>query len=654
MTGGFCAIALSTIAMARPARADDRPAAAAARQSLDLAPAPDRADAADVATAPGEIIVVTGTRSETPLSTSPVSTEVIDRQRLEESGAQTIADALALRPGLWLDRGVAGTTGITIQGLGPQYSLILVDGARQIGRTDGYLDLDRFGIADLDHIEIVRGPSSALYGADALGGVVNLITRTPRDGFAIDATHQLDDRMGSDSRARISAGRGGLAAALSGDYRQGPAVRRGDDDTATTLDAYDDRHVTARVTDAHRERWRLDSSADYLYQDLRGVDAMATGAVFDRRNLIENLSGQAGARYRGEATAAELSIDGSLYRDQYLSDQRRSDALDAYQVTDESLIEGSAQVARELGAHRVSGGGELLREALDSDRLTRPGARTRGAGFAQDEWRITGDDTVTVVPAVRFDLDSQFGNHVTPRLAARWQASRVTVRGSIGTGYRAPSFKDLLLQFANPSVGYVVDGNPELRPETSRSAQGGVEWQAQPWLWLSTSAYVNSLHDPIAAITQPDDGSGTLRFSYGNIGRARTAGLDASAMLTRGRIGLELGYALTRARDLDEDRALEGVPAQRFTASVRWRDAGAGVDGFAAAVVTGHRPFYLSDDPQLATRTDRRLELRARVARRFAGGIGGFLGVDNLLDAGDDRLDRIPPRTFYAGVELHR
>src|SRR5690606_30518700 len=81
-----------------------------------------------------EIIVVTGTRSETPRQASPVTTEVIDRQRLVESGVQTVSEALAMRPGLWISRGVAGTTGLTMQGLGPQYTLVLVDGARQIGR----------------------------------------------------------------------------------------------------------------------------------------------------------------------------------------------------------------------------------------------------------------------------------------------------------------------------------------------------------------------------------------------------------------------------------------------------------------------------------------------------------------------------------------
>ena len=522
----------------------------------------------------GEIIVVTGTRSETPLSASPVVTEVIDRKRLEESGVQTVGEALTLRPGLWVDRGLAGTSGITIQGLGPQYSLVLVDGARQIGRTDGYLDLDRFGVEDIEQIEIVRGPSSALYGADALGGVVNIITRRAKDGFALDALGQLDGRLGSDTRARVAFGRGGIGGALSAELRRGYPVRRGDADSIeTTLDGYEDRHITGRGVHRRSERWQVDASADYLWRDLRGVDASGTGAVFDRRNLVETATGQASAQYSGDRTALRVSADASIYRDQYLYDQRLSDALDEYQVTDETLVEGSAQVIRQLGQHRALVGAELLREGLDSDRLSMPGVRTRGAAFAQDEWRLLNEDQLIVVPAARVDFDSQFGTHVTPRLATRWQAtSKIVARGSIGMGYRAPGFKELLLHFANPSVGYVVDGNPDLQPETSRSAQAAGEWQATDWLWLSASGFYNGLRDLIYAVTLPDDGSGTLHFGYDNIGRARTAGLEAYAMLTHGRAGLELGYALTRARDLDAERPLESVPANRFTATARWRD----------------------------------------------------------------------------------
>lgn len=608
-----------------------------------------------------EVIVVTGTRSESPRAAAPITTEVIDRQRLTESGVQTASEALALRPGLWLERGVAGTVGISIQGLGPQYSMVLVDGARQIGRTDGVLDLDRFGVEDIEQIEIVRGPSSVLYGADALGGVVNLVTRRPKDGLAIDALARLDHRMGSELRARVAGGARGTSGALIASWREADAISlaasSGDDPSpATTFNAYEDGHVTARASHRRGEHLRFDGSADYQRRDLRGVDANATGAVFDRRNLVETGGGTLAAAWSDAKTAVRLEGAASTYRDQYLSDQRMADALDDYAETDESLIEGRGQVVRELGRHRVLLGAEVLREALDSDRLSEPGERERGAIYAQDEWRLGALDQVVVVPAARLDVDSQFGVHATPRLAARWQIDkRSVVRGSVGMGYRAPNFKELLLIFENPGVGYVVEGNPDLDPESSINVQGGGEYQAATWLQVGGEAYLNRLRDMIFAVSLPNSDGGMLRFSYDNIGRARTAGFEVYALATHGRAGLELGWATTRARDLDSERPLEGIPANRFTATVRWRDRPQGFDAFVSAVFTGHRPFFLDpDDAQAETLTDRRVELRARVAKRFSTGLGAFLGIDNALDAGDAYIDRVLPRTLYAGMEVHR
>ena len=300
-------------------------------------------------------------------------------------------------------------------------------------------------------------------------------------------------------------------------------------------------------------------------------------------------------------------------------------------------------------------GAEVLREALESDRLSKPGDRIRAALFVQDEWRLDSSNRAIVAPAARVDVDTQFGTHATPRLASRLQiAESAVARASLGMGYRAPSFKEMLLLFQNPGAGYMVEGNPDLRPETSLSVQVGGEWQATSWLWLGADAYANRLRDMISVVALPDDGSGTLRFGYDNIGRARTVGGEGYAMAVEGRAGLEIGYALTRTRDLDAARPLEGVPAHRLTATLRWRDKVNGFDAFAAAVFTGHRPFYLSDDSQTPTLSARRVEIRARVAKRFRSGFGGFLGIDNALDAGDAGLDRIPPRTLYAGVEVHQ
>jgi outer membrane receptor for ferrienterochelin and colicins len=600
-----------------------------------------------------EVIVVTGTKTERPRQASPVTTEVIDRKRLEESGTQTASEALALRAGLWIERGVAGTSGVTMQGLGPQYSLVLVDGARQIGRTDGTLDLDRFATDDLEQIEIVRGPASVLYGSDALGGVINLVTKTPKDGIAIDALGRVDGRLGYEARARIAVGRGTYGGSLTVGHRTADAIVDGDsEDGATFFDAYDDTHGAAKAV-VKRSDWRFDAAADYSRRDLRGVTATATGAVLDQRNLVETATSRAMARWSGDKTALQIELAGSVYRDQFVSDQRMSNILDQYQLTDENLVESRVQVARQLATrHRGLIGGEVLREALDSDRLSEAGDRTRAALFAQDEWRVT--DTAIIVPAARLDVDTQFGTHATPRLAARWQASdELVTRASVGMGYRAPSFKEMLLLFSNPSAGYQVAGNPDLDPETSISVQVGAEWTPKKWLWFGVDAYANRLRDMIAVVTLPPTGE-TLMFSYDNIGRARTYGGEGFAIAARGRAGLELGYAVSRSRDLDANRPLEGVPQHRVTTTLRWRDKLEQLDAFVAAVFTGHRPLYLSADPQDATVTDRRVEVRARVGKRFRAGFGGFLGIDNALGTGDNRLDRIYPRTVYAGVEVHQ
>jgi outer membrane receptor for ferrienterochelin and colicins len=615
-------------------------------------PHDDAAATHDVAVAAGEIIVVTGSRVEQPRQAAPITTEVIDRQRLVESGVQTVGEALALRPGLWIERGVFGARGISMQGLGPQYALVLVDGARQIGRTSGVLDLDRFAVEDIEQIEIVRGPSSVLYGSDALGGVINIVPRMPREGVAFDALARLDGRLGYEARARVAGGTRTTAASLTGSYRAAPAIRLDDASVATTFAAYEDAHLTARGIHRPGQAWRLDASADYLRRDMRGVATTAGGAVLDRRNVVESATTQVIARWHGERTSMRVGADASVYRDQFVADQRMASALDQYQLTDENLVEAHAQLARQLGRHRLAAGAELMREALESDRLSRPGDRLRAAVFAQDEWRPTASDALVLAPAARLDADTQFGMHATPRLAMRWAlANDVVARTSTGMGYRAPSFKEMLLLFQNPGAGYLVEGNPMLEPETSVSVQAGVEWQATSWLALYGDGYLNRLRDMIFVVSLPADG--TRRFGYANIGRARTAGAEAYAIATHGRAGAELGYALTRTRDLDADRPLEGIPAHRASATLRWRDKREGFEAFTSAVLTGHRPFDLADDPQQTTSTPRRIEVRAHVAKRFSSGLGGFMGVENLLDAGDAELDRIPPRTLYAGVEAH-
>jgi outer membrane receptor for ferrienterochelin and colicins len=618
---------------------------------------PDAGVSADAAAPddPGEVIVITGTRSEHPLDEAPILVEVVRREQIEASGAETAAQALAQRPGLWLERGIGGTR-VTMQGLGPEYVLILVDGQRQIGRVDGTLDLDRLGVGDLEQIEVVRGPSSALYGADAIGGVINLITRDPTEPeAALSARH--DSRGASGARGRVAGAAGSWFGAASGEWRDAPAFDRTPDEPSTTISAYRDLRASGRAGHRRGEGLRLELAADYLRRDLEGVDALASGAIFDRRNRSEVAGGRATARARlSDTTTLRGSLGAGLYRDQFVNDQRGSAALDEDQDTREGLLESAVQLDSAIAdGHYAIAGIEAQRETISSPRLaTGDAERWRIAGFGQDEWWLGEDRQIVLVPAARVDHDSQFGTHATPRLAARWAlASDLAARASVGLGFRAPGFRELYLQFENPGAGYVVEGNPGLGPETSESVQLGAEWQAHRVLWLALHGFWNEIDDLISAVSDNDGSAGgPRRFSYANIGHARTRGVETMVALRRGRFAAEIGWAFTRADNLDAGRPLEGVPRQRLTAALRFADRRRGVDGSVEGSVTGPRPYFTGDDEASRTYSEPRLEVRARAAKTFAW-LTTFVGVDNLLDVGDDAFDPLAPRTFYGGVSAH-
>ncbi len=600
----------------------------------------------------GEIIVVTGTRSAGTQRDSAIATKVVTRDQIEGSGAQTAAQALAMQPGVWISRGLGGAEA-TLHGLGGKYVMVLVDGQRQIGRVDGVLDLDRLSTADVQQIEVVGGPSSALYGSDALGGVINLVRRVPgEDRLHLTTRYATDNSSDLAGDATMVTER--FYAGVTGQWRRGPSFDRDERDPSTTISEYDEWRGGLRLGHKPLSGWleRVEVEGKYLRRDLRGVDSQPTGAVFDRQNLVEEAGARVSANFADEDHALALAAGGSLVRDQFLYDQRSSSLMDKDEETTESLLESNALYERAIAAqHRASVGVEVLHETLESPRISEDGARTRFGVFAQDQWTL---GRVVLVPAARLDADTQFGTHATPRLAAMVKVGeRMEVRGSAGFGYRAPSFKELYLRFENPGAGYVVEGNPELQPETSRAFSLDVSVRPRPWLAFEVSGAWNQLSDQIAAllVTTTD---GTQRFSYGNIARART--LDAEAHvaveLLSTRLRLEAGFAATHARDLDEDTKLPGVPPWRVQAAARWRDGELGLDADLEAAVTGSRQYPMNDG---ASETDRRFDLRARVAKALLDdAISVFVGVENLLDEGDSNLDPLAPRTAYVGISATR
>lgn len=140
-----------------------------------------------------EVVVVTGTRTERALSDSVVTTDVVTQEQVLESGASDASEVLESIPGVVVTRSFRGA-GVQMQGLDSQYVLILINGQRMIGRRDGVLDLSRIPAERIERIEIVKGAASALYGSDAIAGVINIITREPEHGLSSQTVASFGSR----------------------------------------------------------------------------------------------------------------------------------------------------------------------------------------------------------------------------------------------------------------------------------------------------------------------------------------------------------------------------------------------------------------------------------------------------------------------------
>ena len=639
---------------------EDEDRLAQPRAASDTSAKRRSADGASV-TESDEEIVVTGSRTQTTRAESVVTTLVVSRRDIEESGATTVAEALQAQPGVVLERSYAGTS-VRLQGLNPEHTLVLVDGQRVSGRKAGQIDLSRYPVDWVERIEIVKGPTSVLYGSDAMGGVVNLITRKADGPFSADVYSSYGSLNAFDLSAGVATEAKGVGVRAHGGYHTTDSFDRNESTLTTDGPARTSVSAGAISTVTLAPDWTVTPRVYYRQQDSQGISETGSGAIFDQRNLTEEVQGAVATS--GSFTGTDrLQATGfsTWYRDQYSSNQRNSSALDSYQDTTELSLQGAIQYDRLIGENnRATIGVDTLAESMESDRLaTGEGERTRVGVFAQDEWTVTQARRLTIMPGGRFDSDSQFGTHATPSIALRYDPlPTIAIRGGYGWGYRAPVFKELLMRFENRSANYVVEGNKALKPERSRNAHLGIDWIVSRSLWTSISAYRNDVVDLIGfgTLAASEDGSPT-RYGYINVAEAVTQGgeINVEARLWAG-LDLAAGYALNDTLDVANDRPLEGRSLHRVTAQLRQVIEATGTTATARLSWNGPKAYFVDiddDDVEERVESDATTILDLRIFQDLVenrAGLRLFVGADNFLNTGDSEYFPLPPRTFFAGL----
>jgi outer membrane receptor for ferrienterochelin and colicins len=555
------------------------------------------------------ITVVSGSRQEELRESLDTKVDVIGRNRIRDTGYESVAEVLRELPGVLTrrgsDSGNSGNAGEQIQGIDSRQALVLYDGQPVIGARgikSGVINLDRQSVGNLESLEVVKGASSALYGSDAIAGVINQISRDPRAPFELN----LIASGGSQGRAdyRADAGFGGekFSAFFSGErHKQNPF-----DLTPTT---YDTTGAGFGRTDAFAKfRYRFTPnfsiggwSRGYWNQS-RGRSRSEFGnqeSTTDEDSQSYNLQGdwivnnRVSAQARGYFSRYDEIGKGVL---QYPTSQYPTGVL-----PDGNLFERYGKVDGTVSAilgerQLLQAGGEWTTDRYRGfNRLADDSGHRMDAAsfFAQD--KISLGNRVTTTIGARFDHNSIFGNAFSPKVGVNVRATDYfRARFSYGRGFRAPDLGQLYFRFLNPTNLYQVIGNPDLQPEKAHSVQLGGEFTSRSRrARLGLNVFYNDVDNLIEAvnlgfIATPQQllavarqegidlalfrpALGRLLFYYKNISRARTYGfeIDGEAMLAK---GFSLGGAYTNlsARNAETGLPLAGRHKHQGNIRLAW------------------------------------------------------------------------------------
>lgn len=555
----------------------------------------------------GSDIVVTATSREQEVKDAPASISVITREDLERLPYREVTDALLEIPGVTVTQGERNSRDISIRGMAPQYTLILVDGKRlsaRESRTNGG-SISEGGLLppleSIERIEVVRGPMSSLYGSDAMGGVVNIITRAVasewRGSVRVNGTLQTDDDFGNygDGNFYVS---GPLIGDVVGLQVSGSLNRRAEDRVIDGTPQREDESLGGKLGFDLGAGHRLIVEGGYYRQQTLSTAGKSVEITEDAPIGTESTM----TEERWVASVSHSGKWGAVGSESYL------------QYEDATHIEGEKQIKNVVGQSiwtvplpsNVLTLGAFIRNEdltdLTSNRLsgsTRTGtARLNWALFAENELSVT--DSLKLTGGLRMDDNELYGTHWTPRIYAVWNfTERFTLKGGYSQGFRAPNLRQTLEDWGQTSRGGTIYGNPDLEAETSRTVEASLLFESGR-VQASLSAYDTRFNDKITRVTCEEAGAwcvdeplsslGRPPTTYVNVDKARVRGVEASVELPLlATLDLAVTGTLTDSEQLsgaNKGAALNDTPKQQASASLNWKP-GKAFSGYVRAIFRG-------------------------------------------------------------------
>lgn len=533
-------------------------------------------------------IVVTATRIATPESHIGSSVSVITAEDIARKQYRTVAAALRSVPGVDVVQsgGPGQQTSVFMRGASSSHTLVLVDGVAITDPSNptGAVDFSGLLLDNVDRIEVVRGPQSTLYGANAIGGVVNIITRKGRGRPGATVTLQAGNHATNFQQLGLQGAAQGFDYSLSGTHLKTHASSVTPEDLRNGLPAEADHHrnttLSARVGLQATETLDFSFSGRYI-DDRTGLDPeVGFGTIEDPDAELRNR--EYFARGAGHAMLLDGLWDATLAVS-YVDYNRRNDnpRTDPFETLQQTRFQGNT-LEYSLNndvylseAHTLTLGGGSKRERMDNDgfsdfggfivsELSSASARTNYA-YLQDQF--SAGERISGTAGVRLDDRDDFGSEPTWRLTGVYRHTPTGTRFNVsaGTGFRAPSLFELYGYTPN-NFGSEYRGNPDLEPEKSLGWEVGVEqslWSER--LQAGATWFRNDIENLIETVTDASFNSTSESINKVHL-RGVEAYLSAQPL---SRLSARIDYTFTDANVSDNsDRPLLRRPRHKASADI--------------------------------------------------------------------------------------
>ena len=647
-------------------------------------------------------VVVTGTGTQHLLKDAPVQTEVISHRQLQQYAGRSIEDILSgLTASFAFSEDDMGSH-LQMNGLGNSYILILIDGRRLHGDNGGENDLALIDPHNIERIEIVKGASSALYGSDAIAGVVNIITRKHREhGVMVENTSRFGSYGDIRQHNGLALNYGKLSSYTNFQLQHSDGWQNTSEEALSQTEYHitDSRNKTVN----RHTNWQLAERLTYLL--MPQLELYAEGSIYWKRIYrlsghhpgvdvktydlqYNNSSAAVGAKWKlNDTDVITLDADWKrhaynyAYTDTTLTDGYANGRFTNYYPyfpgqkqlqSDQQLTHVTLKGVFALpGQQQLSAGIEYRYDYLKAPMRVVGGKATDNteALYVQDEWhRQAAGGTIFLTGGLRLTRNEGFGTRLTPKLSAMYKIGELRLRATWSQGYKTPTPKELHYQYVRNMNGvYLYLGNTGLKAQHSNYYGLSAEYTIGH-LTLTLAPYYNKVNDMITLVTIPQkEAPGDLITQYDpqrvrqyqNIEDAKTYGIDFTARYQTRHLTLGGSYSYldTKANQYDSEKevmrqvTIDGMAHHKANVYVTWRHVSPAY-GFGVYGRMSSKRYYQIDGDGKGYQLWRCTGNYEWKHFRFEAGLDYIFGDCDRTPHGLHLGTTTPGRTVYAALTV--